>query len=103
MSPKIIVFGFVTELTPRVTVIVPVKNEAKRIRACLDSLTSQTYDDYEIVVVDDESTDGTVDIISSYIREFPHKIRLLFSPSRGTGYAKNLGAKKCERRHINLC
>jgi len=76
-----------------VSVIVPVKNEADRISSCLDSILAQTYKDYEIIVVDDGSTDGTIDIVKSYIEKNPDKIRLLFGLGLGPGYARNLGVK----------
>ena len=49
-----------------VSIVIPVKNEATGIRACLDSWTNQTIDVEEIVVVDSGSTDGTIEICSEY-------------------------------------
>lgn len=51
---------------PSVTVIIPARNEEMNIRACLDALVKQTYSNYEIIVVDDQSTDGTLDIVRQY-------------------------------------
>ena len=51
---------------PRVSVIVPARNEAATIGACLDGLSDQSYRNYEIVVIDDNSEDGTRDIIARY-------------------------------------
>jgi len=59
-----------------VTVIVPARNEASNIRRCLDSLSRQTYPNYEILVVDDHSTDATAEIVKEFAAEMPH-IRLL--------------------------
>jgi len=77
----------------KVSVIVAVKNEAERIGSCLDSVLSQTYKDYELVIVDGGSTDGTVEILESYVKRAPERIRLLFDPGLGPGYARNLGVK----------
>lgn len=51
------------EGTPRVSVLVPARNEALRIRACLESLVEQNYPSLEIVVLDDESQDATAEIV----------------------------------------
>src|SRR5258708_25474651 len=51
--------------TPSVSVLVPARNEALRIRACLESLIAQNYPSLEIVVLDDESQDATAEIVRS--------------------------------------
>jgi len=48
---------------PCVSVLVPARNEERSIGACLDSLTQQAYSDYEIIVLDDGSSDRTADIV----------------------------------------
>ncbi|RLI34316.1 hypothetical protein DRO55_06655, partial [Candidatus Bathyarchaeota archaeon] len=77
----------------RASVIVAVKDEAERIDPCLESLLSQTYKNYEVIVVDGGSTDGTIEIVNSYAERMPDKIRLTTEPGRGPGYARNLGVK----------
>jgi chlorobactene glucosyltransferase len=51
--------------TPSVSVLVPARNEAPRIRACLESLIAQNYPSLEIVLLDDESQDATPEIVRS--------------------------------------
>lgn len=51
---------------PHVSVILPAYNAAKTLPACLDSLLAQTFDDFEIVLIDDGSTDGTLDVAKEY-------------------------------------
>lgn len=53
---------------PKVSIIIPARNEEKDIERCLDSLIGQTYDNYEIIVIDDSSEDKTWDIISEYAK-----------------------------------
>ncbi len=71
----------ISSRTPRLTkggkvsVLVPARNEEKNLRACLDSLLDQTYGNYEIVVLDDQSTDATWEIASSYASRYPDKVR----------------------------
>ncbi len=61
---------------PRVSVLVPARNEARHIEACLVSLLSQDYPDYEVIVLDDHSTDETRRILSSLQSRHP-QLRVL--------------------------
>lgn len=79
------------EDSPFVSVIVPVYNDPDGIRRCLESLTAQTYpeDRYEVIVVDNNSTDDT----SEVIRKFP--VQLLFETEIQSSYAaRNTGIKE---------
>ncbi len=59
----------------KVSVLVPARNEETNIRPCIDSLLEQTYSNYEIIVLDDQSTDGTWDIVARYAERFPGRVR----------------------------
>ncbi|HEY6408791.1 MAG TPA: glycosyltransferase, partial [Ktedonobacteraceae bacterium] len=61
---------------PRVSVIVPARNEEHNIRHCIESLLQQDYANYEVIVVDDGSTDGTSRILDELITTHPHSNRL---------------------------
>ena len=56
---------------PRVSVIVPARNEEKHIAACLDSILAQTWTDLEVVVVDGESEDRTAAVVAGYSARDP--------------------------------
>ncbi len=58
-----------------VSVLIPARNEELSIGHCLDSLLDQTYVNYEIVVLDDESTDGTWEVIAGYQERHPDRVR----------------------------
>jgi glycosyltransferase involved in cell wall biosynthesis len=53
-------------LNPNVSIIIPMRNESRYIARCLDSLNNQTYKDFEIILIDDGSTDNTIEIASKY-------------------------------------
>lgn len=74
---------------PQVSVVVCVYNGRRTIRQCLDSLLRLNYPNYEIVVVDDGSTDGTSEILE----EFSHrpKVRIIRTENRGLSRARNTG------------
>lgn len=54
-------------MSPKVTVYVPVWNTEKYVKACLDSILGQSYEDMEIIISDDGSTDGSLDICREYM------------------------------------
>src|SRR5712691_11586618 len=60
----------VTNRTPTVSFVVPVKNEERLIRQCVESIVNQTYKNLEIIVMDDGSTDGTADVLRALKAEF---------------------------------
>ena len=78
----------------KLSVIVPVYNMAAddKLKWCMDSLVGQTISDYEIIAVDDCSTDDSLQILRSYEREYPQKVVVIASKeNRKQGGAKNLG------------
>ncbi len=78
----------------KLSVIVPVYNMAGdgKLNYCMDSLLGQRLDDYEIIAVDDASTDGSYRILKEYERNNPGKVRAVRSPeNRRQGGARNIG------------
>lgn len=61
---------------PLVSIIVPARNEERNIRRCVESLLEQSYPNYEVIVVDDGSTDDTPDILENIIQTHPRSNRL---------------------------
>ncbi len=61
---------------PRVSILVPVRNEEHNVEPCLRSLFAQEYPDFEVLVLDDESTDGTAEALAALSGE-DHRLRVL--------------------------
>lgn len=78
----------------KLSIIVPVYNMAEegKLNNCLDSLLNQTISDYEVIAVDDASTDSSLQILREYEQIHPHKLRVLtHEVNKHQGGAKNTG------------
>lgn len=87
------------------SIIVPVYNMAAdgKLEYCLNSLVNQTITDYEIIAVDDASTDNSPQILLDYAADYPDLIKVYFSPeNRKQGGAKNIGLKHARGRWIGF-
>ena len=80
---------------PNVSVIIPTYNRAELLPRAVNSVLSQTYDDYEIIIVDDHSSDNTQDVIAKFtdqrIRPIRHERNTGQSASINTGIANAMG------------
>ena len=74
----------------KISVVIPVLNGAKTLEQCLFSIIKQDYPNYEIIIVDNGSTDKTKDIIDRFIK-ISDKIIYIFESKRGRGSARNTG------------
>ena len=70
---------------PFVSIIIPVYNCEKYLRRCLDSVFAQDYDNYEVICIDDGSTDGSSGIIKEY------KVEYIYQENQGQAAARNKG------------
>lgn len=75
----------------KLSVIVPIYNVERYLAGCLDSVLYPEREDYEIVAVNDGSTDSSPAILADYVRRFPALIRRVDTPNGGLGHARNEG------------
>ena len=73
---------------PKFSIIVPVYNTEKYVKRCLDSIMNQTFTDFEVIIVNDGSTDDSKDIIAKY----PYKV--INQKNQGLSMARNNGVKE---------
>lgn len=76
-----------------ISVIVPVFNAEKTLRRCIDSILNQTYTDYELIIINDGSTDNSREICNEYV-ELDSRIKLFNQSNCGVSSARNLGISK---------
>lgn len=83
------------------SIIIPVYNVQQYLEKCLESILNQTYNNYEMIVIDDCSTDNSRHIINRYEKEFSKKIKKVFLEKNiGQSAARNLGVKIAEGDYI---
>lgn len=75
----------------KLSIIVPVYNTEAYLGKCLDSLLGASSDDYEVITVNDGSTDGSRRVLTEYEERFPHLVRVIDTPNGGLGHARNTG------------
>lgn len=82
-----------------ISVIVPIYNVENYLRRCLDSILAQSYKDYELILVDDGSTDNSGKICDEYAKK-NKKIIVIHKPNGGLSDARNTGIKKAKGEFI---
>ena len=83
-----------------ITVIVPVYNVEKYLSKCLDSLINQTFKPLKILVINDESSDSSFDIIQNYKNQYPDKIDVIDQKNHGIAYVRNVGIKNVNTKYL---
>jgi glycosyltransferase involved in cell wall biosynthesis len=83
---------------PNISVIIPVFNGAQHIQSAIESVLSQTFQDFELIVVDDGSTDDTDNILGNY----GNRIKSIKQSNQGVANARNAGLKLATGKYIAL-
>lgn len=89
---------------PAVSVIIPLYNAEKFIRQCLISVLASKFQDYEVIVVDDCSTDRSVVEVEKLLPHFDGRLKILHTDvnSGGAGVPRNLGLKSARGKYITF-
>jgi glycosyltransferase involved in cell wall biosynthesis len=89
--------------SPKVSVFIATYNHGRFLPECLDSILAQTYRDFEIVIVDDGSTDNTDEILKDYASRYPDRIRHLWHSghqNRGVSHTSNVAIANCRGEYL---
>lgn len=87
-------------ITLKLSIIVPVYNTRDYLAACLDSVLPPDAEDYEIIVVNDGSTDDSGKICAEYARRYPALIRVITTENGGLGAARNAGLEAAQGDYL---
>ena len=85
---------------PRFSIIIPGYNPGKYLKKCLESVINQDYKDYEIVIVNDGSTDGSFKIVDDICANIKSVKYFDYGKNRGLSYARNYGVSKASGEYI---
>ena len=88
---------------PKVSIIVPAYNSEKNIARCIDSVLMQEMRDYELIVVNDGSTDKTEDIVLSYREKLGDRLKYYYKQNTGVADTRNFGMDKASRKVYSFC
>ncbi len=83
----------------KLSIIVPIYNVAPYLRKCVDSLLAQDISDYEIILVDDGSTDNSGEIAQQYADTYAN-VKLISQENKGLSVARNVGIKQANGKYI---
>lgn len=84
----------------RFSIIIPVYNVEKYIRRCMQSVMEQSFDDYEVIVVDDETPDNSMQIVQEFVERYPGKIHTVRQKNTRQGGARNRGVSMARGEYI---
>lgn len=85
--------------TNKLSVIIPLYNAGNDFRTCMESLIAQTWTALEIIIINDGSTDNSVEIAKHYAENYPH-VRLLHQANAGASVARNRGIEVATGKYV---
>lgn len=86
---------------PYISIIVPVYNTEKYLEQCIESILTQTYNNFELILINDGSTDNSKKICEKY-QEKDERVSLFNTSNNGVSSARNLGIEKCTGKYITF-
>lgn len=85
-----------------VSVVVPIYNVEKYLETCLESIVAQTLKTYEVILVNDGSTDNSIDIAKKYVEKYDNFI-LINQDNKGLSGARNTGLRHAKGKYVYFC
>ncbi|MGC8483857.1 MAG: glycosyltransferase family 2 protein [Thermodesulfobium sp.] len=88
---------------PIISVLITVYREGEILRDTLDSVMKQSYQDFEVIVVENNADELSLSVLKDYAKKFPKTIRLVSQPIQGVPSARNKGLKESSGQYIAMC
>lgn len=86
----------------KISVVVPVYNTAAYLSTCLDSILAQNVSPFELILVDDGSSDGSAEICDEYAKRYPACVRVIHQKNSGAAAARNRGLEVCTGDYLSF-
>lgn len=86
---------------PKISILMPVYNAKDYLRECLDSIISQTFQEFEVICVDDGSCDNSYEILQEY-KEKDNRFKILQQEHKGVGAARNLALSLAKSKYVQF-
>src|SRR5580698_341815 len=87
---------------PKIDVIIPAYNASKYLPIAIESVVSQTFEDWRILLVDDGSTDNTAEIVAPFIERLGPKLKYIKQPNGGLPNARNTAIRHSSAEFLAL-
>ncbi len=90
-------------MTPRFSIIVPLYNKAPYVRKALEFIVSQTYKDWECIVINDGSSDNSLEVVKNFVDEFKIydlRFKIVDQPNSGVAAARNRGVAESHGEYV---
>lgn len=88
-------------MNPKISIIIPIYNVDKYLEKCLDSILNQTFKDFEVILVNDGSTDNS-DIIIDRYSKLDNRLKAIHQKNGGVSHARNVGVKASKGEYIGF-
>lgn len=88
---------------PLVSVLIPVYREGEILRETIDSVINQSFKDFEVVLIENNADELSLNILKEYVKRFPEKVRLVSQPIQGAPSARNKGLMESRGIYIAIC
>ena len=87
---------------PMISVVIAAYNEEEHLDKCIISVLSHTYQNFEIIIINDGSTDGSAEIINKYKEEYKEKVIAIDKKNGGQASARNCGISAAKGKYITF-
>lgn len=86
-----------------ISIIIPLFNQAEKLKNCLESIKNQTYQNFEIIIVNDGSSDNLQEVIKDYIYYFGIKLTFINQANKGSNPTRNVGWRLAKGEYLLFC